>query len=278
MSFAILDLSPGLVAFEALFDSAKEMEKKSRIAGSIALTKSAEVGQQAVKLAMPKVFDRPTPWTLNATYVRPATKTQAEAAVGIKDPSINNVDFSVIQGNPESHLVPQILGGSRQPKRHEQRLMNARILPKGWRVIPGEGASIDQYGNQRGSEILKILSYLEATIDPQQRSTPKTRARKRRLQGEAYIVALPNNPRTKHLQPGVYKKTFPTSRGKLTPVMIFVKDTQYTQRLDFYGITERAFAQNVDELFELAYQWMQEPKGTPLPPELQTEFVRRRAV
>ena len=62
------------------------MEKKQLpFAAAQALTAVARLGQHAIKAELPSVFDRPTPFTINAIAVKPARKTDLTAVVFAKD-------------------------------------------------------------------------------------------------------------------------------------------------------------------------------------------------
>jgi hypothetical protein len=74
-----------------------------------ALTQTAIQAQTDIAQAMTQVFDRPTPYTLNSTYVIPATKDRLESFVQLKD--------SAAKGTPAiKFLDPEVLGGERNPK------------------------------------------------------------------------------------------------------------------------------------------------------------------
>ena len=50
-----------------------------------AMTESAKKAQVALKAQTPRYVDRPTPFTLNSTFVRFASPRKLEAWVGFKD-------------------------------------------------------------------------------------------------------------------------------------------------------------------------------------------------
>ncbi|RQR00009.1 hypothetical protein DF025_36735, partial [Burkholderia stagnalis] len=52
---------------------------------SQALTATAKLAQGAEKAALPEVFDRPTPFTINSVAVKGARKSDLEARVFVKD-------------------------------------------------------------------------------------------------------------------------------------------------------------------------------------------------
>src|SRR5262245_39031822 len=91
-------------------------------ATALALTRTAQVMQAAQITEMQRVFDRPTPFTLNALFVSPATKRRLEASVYFKD-------FAP-KGTPAGkYLRPQIMGGGRNLKRMERLLQGKGLLP-----------------------------------------------------------------------------------------------------------------------------------------------------
>jgi len=63
------------------------ISKQVPFAMAKALTQTAIQAQTDIVHAMARVFDRPTPYTLNSTYVIPATKDRLEAFVRLKDES-----------------------------------------------------------------------------------------------------------------------------------------------------------------------------------------------
>ena len=75
-------------------------------ATALALTNTAKFIETKIKEEIPRAFDRPTRFTLNSTYIRPATKQRLWAEVKIKDESFKAVA-------PIKWLAPQIYGGSR---------------------------------------------------------------------------------------------------------------------------------------------------------------------
>ena len=66
---------------------ANAITKQIPFAMAKALTQAAIQAQTDVVQAMTQVFDRPTPYTLNSTYVIPATKDRLESFVQLKDSS-----------------------------------------------------------------------------------------------------------------------------------------------------------------------------------------------
>lgn len=95
----------GITVDSKAFDQAMKLlvQKQMPFAASKAINDTAKDAQNAVRAQMQKKLDRPTPFTLNATGVKRATKTRLKATIFIKD----------IQAQ---YLQYQIAGGTRSPK------------------------------------------------------------------------------------------------------------------------------------------------------------------
>ncbi|MDB0572233.1 hypothetical protein LBW59_15840 [Ralstonia solanacearum] len=238
-------------------------------AAARALTRTA---RQAVKPAiideMRRVFDRPTPYTLNALYVRSATKAVLEASVGVKD----EVGKGTAQ---ERYLDPQVRGGGRNVKRFESMLRSVGALPADMFLVPGGAAKLDQYGNVSRGQIVEILAYLQAfsLSGFKANSTPETKARRWKGRGKTpgYAYFVLSKPEGK-LPAGIYKRinygasaghkpwrTAHLAYGGAKPVFVFVRQPAYRKRLPFNEVAERvARARLPEELMQAA----QEALGT----------------
>lgn len=72
--------------FQAAARGLSALEKKQvPFATAMALTSLAKIAQAAEKKALPQVFDRPTPFTVNSIGVKGARKSSLEATVFVKD-------------------------------------------------------------------------------------------------------------------------------------------------------------------------------------------------
>jgi hypothetical protein len=60
-------------------------EKQIPFATMLALNEVATEAQRQMQQQMPQRFDRPTPYTMNATFIRRATKKTLKAEVALKD-------------------------------------------------------------------------------------------------------------------------------------------------------------------------------------------------
>jgi hypothetical protein len=71
----------------------------------------------------------------------------------------------------------------------------------------------------------------------------------RKTAGFAYFVAS-NASVTKHLTPGIYRRT----QGKIEPVLMFVKQPTYSRRFDFSGVVRKVAGSDFQANFDKAFQ------------------------
>lgn len=208
-----------------------------------ALNWTADDALNAVKDRMRVVFDRPTPFTLNAFQVWRATRSNRVAVVQER-PSAGRRHFLKVQER----------GGARpltgMEKLMAEKVVTAQILRS---VIPATGgtfesAQLDAYGNWSRGERNKVLSQLQSQRDA---AANETAASRRRKKGARYFV-----PRH-GLAPGVYRRDTPDA----IPVRVLKfsdKIPQYAPRLDFEGEVTRIYnerlAENLRRAFDRARQ------------------------
>ncbi|MCU7836513.1 MAG: hypothetical protein KZQ83_14850 [gamma proteobacterium symbiont of Taylorina sp.] len=188
----------------------EEFGKQGRFALALGMTNTAMVVEAAEINEIGRVFDRPTRYTLNSLYVKPATKTRLQSVVKIKD-------FSSKAVPPSKYLYAQVHGGARSYKRFEVLLQNIGILPKGMYLVPGYDARLNQYGNITRAMIQKILSDLGAQFDNRQNSWGS--------EGKYFVD---NSSGKFHIYQHV--------GGDLKSIMFGVRNTNYKKRFDFYGV------------------------------------------
>jgi hypothetical protein len=193
-------------------------------AASTALTRVAVAGRAGVLQEMPRVFDRPTPYALRSTRVRPSTVQKMVARVEVNNDATNN-------GTPaENFLYPGVYGGARREKRFERTLRYGGLLRAGDSVMPGQKAPLDRYGNFRASELQRILTAVRSSFDPYQNRTSSRRSRKN-AKNAPYFAASISGTR------GIWKRK---GRRGIEPILIFTSKTPvYRKRLDFEGIVQR---------------------------------------
>ncbi|WP_235597590.1 hypothetical protein, partial [Salmonella enterica] len=134
-------------------------EREIPFAMALTATRTAKAAQMALKDEIGRVFDNPTPWILNSTYILAAKKNNPKAVVYAREWG----------GTPApTTLTPQIEGGERQYKRSEGALRAGGYLPNGWQVAPGPGAKRDKYGNINRGQLQQVLSGLRVQRDVHQ--------------------------------------------------------------------------------------------------------------
>ncbi|MGO2959455.1 MAG: hypothetical protein ACTIDN_10535 [Acetobacter sp.] len=184
----------------------------------------------ALRSEMEDVFDRPTSFTLNGFYSKPARANNLTASVEARD--------YAPKGTPAGkYLKPQIFGGGRPLKRFEQLLAP---WSGGQYVVPGPGAQLDSYGNISRGQIVQILSRLRSMSDTSQNVASKTlnrlKKQKKNARGsltEYFIAHDKGNGRPK----GVFKLV---GRSHVVPVLWFVQSKPtYGVRLKFDEVVQQ---------------------------------------
>jgi len=251
-----VDLREAMKALESL--------RKDQIpfATAYALTQCAKAAQEDVEREIGRVFDRPTQFTLKAVRTKPATKRNLVAEVKLKD--------EAYKGNPAVRwLIAQIRGGARNIKGFEKLMQRAGVMPNGYYAIPTKNAPLDRYGNVPGSVINRILSQTRSSRDVLTRETAVSRARnirraKRRREGR-YFSAVPSNPRTRHLKPGIWERVSFGFGESIRPVFLFSSTPPtYTKRLPFEEIVQRAVKRELARQFARGFQLAQSTMRPPM--------------
>jgi hypothetical protein len=217
-----------------------------KFATARALTKVALQAAKDVRAAMEEAFDRPTPFTLNAFYAKPAKKSDLTSWIGSREQASNGIPAS-------KYLAPQIEGGSRPFKGFERALAN---LSGGQWVMPARGAQLDRFGNMNRAQLVQILSRLGVMRDPSKNVSARTTAMLRRRGlitaasggvGE-YFIAYSKQGNRRPL--GVWKLV---GRGIVTPVLVFTSTKpSYRVRLPFEKIVNTSIADNWEKLMQEA--------------------------
>lgn len=239
----------------------QKIERQIPYATSVALNKTAYTMRDEIKKKISQVFDRPTPYTQRALWVRRARKNNLEAEVKLKD-------FGGKGTAATTYLWPQVHGGTRKQKRYEKAL--SRIGPSGY-YIPAGGAKLDAYGNMSRGEIVKLLSYLEAFSEQGFRanSTPNSRARMaknrvgkhgyKQINGVMYFISRGKGSmsgnREQRLPTGVWAKTG-IHGVDVKPILITTKKApEYTPRLPFYETAEEVYGKHFEDEYRSALDY-----------------------
>lgn len=155
---------------------------------AVAMTRSAKAAQLELKAQTPRYIDNPTRWTLNSTFVKPATEKKLTTTVGFKDYANT--------GTPAAkYLNPQVIGGPRAAKPMENRLASRGY---GSFLAPSGNAplKLDRFGNVPGGKIVQVLSRLGAMREAgaQQNATRSTRSRAKRREADYFVAEINGTP------------------------------------------------------------------------------------
>ena len=202
------------------------------------LTSVAAEGQKEFRKQVLQVFDRPKPFTVNATFIKRATPQRLSAEVGFREFAGKGVAAG-------KYLLPQIYGGSRANKRSENALQRIGLLPTGYKVTPGPGAKIDAFGNQAASEVVQILSALKAfnEVGFQANRTEQSKQRRGKRLRQFFAVGVDNQD--SRLSPGVYQR----KASGITKVMNFVREPKYQVRLPIGDIIGNVIKRDFERIF-----------------------------
>lgn len=215
-------------------------QRQIPFATALALTRTAQDVKAALEAEMPKVFDRPTRWTLNSLRLIPARKDRLLARVWIKDEADKAAPAT-------KWLAPEVYGGSRPDKRSEAMLRARGILPAGMAVVPGTGADLDQYGNIKRGQLTKALSGIRGFGETGYTANA-TGSRRSQAKGNArsfFVLTKAGKPI------GIARRTG-RKREDLSMFLAFVDKPNYRKTLDFFGIGERVAEQRLALHFEQA--------------------------
>ena len=221
----------------------KGFERQVPYAASRALNSAAFDVMRDGRAHITAGLDNSTPWTVKAWYVRKkADKNSLVASVGWSDYLANK------RGNAAEYYLSQHWeGGRRKLKAFESRLQRAGLMPQGWVSVIGEAAEalrmVDGRGNLKGSALVSILSGLGAFTESGY-SANATTSRSKQIKGSkaaarhVYWAGKPGR-NTPH---GIWMldDKFKRGRGRLRPILIFVKSATYKKRLDLGVIAEKS--------------------------------------
>jgi hypothetical protein len=206
------------------------MGRQAPYVAALSLTRTAQDVQAAIKAEMRKVFDRPTTYALNGTFLKAATKQNLEARVWVKDNPFG-------KGTPaDRFLLPEIYGGKRGLKGMERLLQRNGLMQSGWFAVPAAGAQLDGNGNVKRSQIVQILSQLRVQRAAGYQSRATGSARSNRTIARQGVTYFSLSQAYRGLQAGIYLKRKFGHGAAIKPVFIFVREAQYKPRLRFFEV------------------------------------------
>ena len=225
-----------------------ELEKKNLDFAIVqASNKTAFEVRESWKRAAMKMFDRPTPYTVNSVRYGKATKQKLYAEIFILDETSKGTA-------PAQYLRAQVEGGDRRPKGMERRLMTFGLIERDQFAVPGNDAPRDQYGNVSGGQVRKILSQLRFGFDDGHTSNETDEGRTRRLKrqrergggGSFFVVQKQRG----QLRPGIYERIEFAQGSAVRALFIFTRKAVYDARYDIFGIAEKEWEKLMPFFFE----------------------------
>lgn len=243
-------------SLQALAARISGMGKQVNYAASRAINSVAFDAMREGQAHIAAGLNNPTPWTVKAWYVRKkADKNSLVASVGWSDYMANK------RGHAAEHYLSQHWnGGARQLKAFEKRLQRAGLMPSGMMSVIGEAASdlgmVDARGNIKGSALVSILSGLGAFTESGYNANATT-GRSKMLKGSKAAARHvywagkpgPNTPNGIWMIDEKHKR----GRGRLRPILVFVKSAIYKKRLDLEKTVEKSRGK-FDQYFNVELQ------------------------
>ena len=241
---------------DQLFKSLDDFEKSQFLyAAARAITKTGQDVKDALIKEMSRVFDRPTPYTLNSLYLRPAKKNDLSAFIYPKDAGV----FFGMGTPAKKFLYPEIEGGPRHVKRFERALQARDILPTGMYVTPGAAADLDIYGNISAGQIRQILSFFGAaemtmgyTANMAEKDKAKLAKGTKKKRGFAYFVSNGRGGSPSRLPYGIYKRTGFAWGSAIKPILLFVRKPSYKSLFKFFEIGQKVSGETFSKNFREA--------------------------
>ena len=199
----------------------KKWDKNRRFATAVGITWTGTDIKDHLRQHMQRVFDRPTRWTLNSLFLKPAKRDDFDAKVFFKD-------FAPKGTTAGRYLEPQIEGGTRRLKRSEQHLRRGRFLDPGYYLVPGNDAKLNAFGNIPKGQMTKALSDIGAQFNPEQTTTRSAKK---------YFWL----PKAGRRLAGIYSRR----GGKLQTFMVAVRKPVYRRRFNFWGEARKTAKQRL---------------------------------
>lgn len=227
---------------------------------ALGITKVGQAVQKHFKDQLPKVFDRPTDFTVRGVFLETATKSRPVATVFFPDSSENR------GRDQREYIRPGAQGTSaRSQKKTENLLTRMGYLPAGWITVPGsffKNGRLDAYGNISGAYYKQIIRGLrikntKGPAKPVSRAS-QVRADKMGVDSEFFAVSTGTNKLGKNggwLPSGVYRRTGPGGR-KLQQYLIFVRRASYKKRFDLAAQAQTAINASAPAAFAEAISEM----------------------
>jgi hypothetical protein len=189
-----------------------------------ALTMTARDAKVHVQGKLPKIFDRPTPFTINSLYSSYATKKNLYSEVGYRE--------WATKGTPAyKYLSPNVYGLDRPQKASERLLERKGLIPSGSKLVMSKAVRKNQYGNVTGGMYTRILSGLGAHMQAGFTANSRRGSKKARR----YFIGT---PRGGTMPAGIYERF----KGHIRPLFFIEPRARYKPVFHIQGLVEQAVA------------------------------------
>jgi hypothetical protein len=207
-------------------------------ATALALTRTAQAVQGALRSEIGSTFDKPTPWIMRGTFVAPAKKQNLNAEVGVIDKG----------KKPQAlYMKEHFSGGTRGAKPFERLLQAIGALPDGYRAIPAAGMKLDSYGNPNRRQLTEVVGSLKSGM-----RTYAGKGKRQALTGLFVVRPNDKDPRVQHLSPGIWFRRQRAKENSITPVFIFVQDADYGKVISIKNIAGDVISAQFRDIMDAA--------------------------
>jgi hypothetical protein len=214
-------------------------EKQVRFATAVALTRTAQDVRAELAKAMRAALSDASPYTLKAQYVESAKPANLQAKVGVNDRKPG-------RGTAPALLVREhFTGGSRGYKPMEMAMRAMKVLPDGYRVVPGPAMKLDRYGNPTKRAVSELLGALKRGVAVVGRRGKST------VTKGWFVAPVGGSPRTRHLAPGIWQRV---NRESISPAFLFVKSASYRRRIDLPRMARSVAGKRFPAHFDAAFR------------------------
>jgi len=192
---------------------------------------------------MKRVFDRPTPYTINSWRVTDkATRNSLTARVEFSD------YLSSAGVGPDQKLKQQFIGGPRRRTATEFMLQNAGMLKRDRYLVPGLGAKLNKYGNISPGQLSQIRSQLKLGNDPASFSSDSARSRRNVARSGNYFWSYGRAStlfRSTHLAQGVWLR----KGNAIHPILLSARSPKYRSLMSPREISEAIVKRDMESAF-----------------------------
>jgi len=215
-------------------------------AAARALTVTAHAVNREIRAQMAAGIEGgATPYALRAFAVQAASKTTLTAIIGLRTAQQSS-------GTPYEQSIGHLFsGGQRSLKRIEQWLRARDLIPPGLQIAPGPAAPIDARGNVRRAALSEMLGVLESARRGLRNLRVYRKVGRGKMAADAigFFVAWPNAQRSRHLQPGIYRRIERGADSAVQPWFFFVAPPPYSRRFDLESIARPVVAKGFAAAF-----------------------------